>query len=163
MIDMANNRKVLQLSSKHRTKAEKARREYEESLIQSDGTDLDEVTASQFVNTTARKEYDRALKRLREEVGMVGNLNKSDLLNYANSYGRYMDLVKEVRKKDFTYIVQTRGGPKPNPLVKMMDEARRDMAESSMRLGTTLDGQLKAAHAKVSQEEEDLKKVFGDF
>lgn len=119
MIDMANNRKVLQLSSKHRTKAEKARREYEESLIQSDGTDLDEVTASQFVNTTARKEYDRALKRLREEVGMVGNLNKSDLLNYANSYGRYMDLVKEVRKKDFTYIVQTRGGPKPNPLVKM--------------------------------------------
>lgn len=120
MIDMANNRKVLQLSSKHRTKAEKARREYEESLIQSDGTDLDEVTASQFVNTTARKEYDRALKRLREEVGMVGNLNKSDLLNYANSYGRYMDLVKEVRKKDFTYIVQTRGGPKPNPLVKMI-------------------------------------------
>ena len=132
-------------------------------MIQSDGTDLDEVTASQFVNTTARKEYDRALKRLREEVGMVGNLNKSDLLNYANSYGRYMDLVKEVRKKDFTYIVQTSGGPKPNPWVKMMDEARRYMAESSRRLGMTLDGQLKAAHAKVSQEEEDLKKVFGDF
>lgn len=37
------------------------------------------------------------------------------------------------------------------------------MAESSRRLGMTLDGQLKAAHAKVSQEEEDLKKVFGDF
>ena len=43
MIYMANNRKVLQLSSKHRTKAEKARREYEESLIQSDGADLDDV------------------------------------------------------------------------------------------------------------------------
>ena len=74
-----------------------------------------------------------------------------------------MEQVKEVRKKDITYIVNTRGGPKPNPLVKMMDEARRDMAESSRRLGMTLDGQLKAAHAKVSQEEEDLKKVFGDF
>ena len=94
---------------------------------------------------------------------MVGNLNKSDLLNYANSYGRYMDLVKEVRKKDFEYIIWTRNGPKPNPLVKMMDEARRDMAESSRRLGMTLDGQLKAAHAKATQEEEDLKKVFGDF
>lgn len=45
----------------------------------------------------------------------------------------------------------------------MMDEARRDMAESSRRLGMTLDGQLKAAHAKATQEEEDLKKVFGDF
>lgn len=160
---MANTRKVLQLSAKHRSKSEKARREYEESLIQSDGSDLDDVSASQFVNATARKEYDRALKRLREEVGIVGNLNKSDLLNYANSYGRYMDLVKEVRKKDFTYIVQTRSGPKPNPLVKMMDEARRDMAESSRRLGMTLDGQLKAAQVKVSKEEEELKKVFGEF
>ena len=55
MIDMANNMKVLSLSTKHRTKAEKARREYEESLIQSDGVDLDDVTASQFVNTTARR------------------------------------------------------------------------------------------------------------
>lgn len=160
---MANTRKVLQLSAKHRSKSEKARREYEESLIQSDGSDLDDVSASQFVNAIARKEYDRALKRLREEVGIVGNLNKSDLLNYANSYGRYMDLVKEVRKKDFTYIVQTRSGPKPNPLVKMMDEARRDMAESSRRLGMTLDGQLKAAQVKVSKEEEELKKVFGEF
>lgn len=163
MIDMANNRKVLQLSSKHRTKAEKARREYEESLIQSDGADLDDVTASQFVNATARKEYNRALRRLREEVGIVGNLSKSDLLNYANSYGRYMDLVKEVKKKDFTYIIETRSGPKPNPLVKMMDEARRDMAESSRRLGMTMDGQLKVAHAKATQEEEELRKVFGEF
>lgn len=163
MIYMANNRKVLQISSKHRTRAEKAQREYEESLVQSDGIDLDDVSASQFVNTTARKEYGRVLKRLREEVGMVGNLNKSDLLNYANSYGRYMDLVKEVRKKDFTYIIETRSGPKPNPLIKMMDEARRDMAESSRRLGMTLDGQLKAAHVKASKEEEELKRVFGDF
>lgn len=160
---MANNMKVLSLSTKHRSKAEKARREYEESLIQSDGVDLDDVTPSQFVNTTARREYNRALKRLREEIGIIGNLNKSDLINYANSYGRYMDLVKETKKKGFTYVVETSKGTKPNPLVKMMDEARRDMAESSRRLGMTLDGQLKAAKAKVNKEEEDLKMVFGEF
>lgn len=160
---MANNMKVLSLSTKHRSKAEKARREYEESLIQSDGADLDDVTASQFVNTTARREYNRALKRLREEIGIIGNLNKSDLINYANSYGRYMDLVKETKKKGFTYVVETSKGPKPNPLVKMMDEARRDMAESSRRLGMTLDGQLKAAKTKANKEEDDLKMVFGDF
>ena len=160
---MANNMKVLSLSTKHRSKAERARREYEESLVRSDGADLDEVTASQFVNTTARKEYSRALQRLREEIGMVGNLNKSDLINYANSYGRYMDLVKEIKKKDFTYVVATPKGPKPNPLVKMMDEARRDMAESSRRLGMTLDGQLKAARVKANKEDEDLKRVFGEF
>lgn len=160
---MANNAKVLSISKKHRSKAERTRREYEESLIQSDGADLDAVTASQFVNTTAKKEYARALKRLREEVGIVGNLNRSDLINYANSYGRYMDLVKEVKKKDFKYLIETPKGLAPNPLLKMMDESRRDMAESSRRLGMTLDGQLKAAKAKANKEEDDLKKVFGEF
>ena len=160
---MANNRKVLRLSSKHRTKAERAIREYEESLIQSDGADLDAVTASQFINKTAQKEYNRVLRRLREEAGMIGNLNKSDLLSYANSYGRYMDLVKEVKKKDFTYVIETMTGPRINPLVKMMDEARRDMAESSRRLGMTMDGQLKAAAAKAQSQEEDLCAVFGDI
>ena len=93
-------KKIVELSTKHRSKAETDRREYEQSLITSSGTDLDDVRASQFVNTTAGKEYRRVLKRLREETGVIGNLNKSDLINYANSYGRYMDFVKECRKKD---------------------------------------------------------------
>jgi len=154
-------KKIVELSTKHRSKAENDRREYEQSLITSSGTDLDDVRASQFVNTTAGKEYRRVLKRLREETGVIGNLNKSDLINYANSYGRYMDFVKECRKKDFQYVVETRNGPKPNPIIRMMDEARRDMAESSRRLGMTLDGQLKAAKAKADKEEAEMEAVFG--
>lgn len=154
-------RGVISLQTKHRSRADTQRREYEESLISSSGEDLDDVKTSQFVNTTARKEYDRVLKRLREETGMVGNLNKSDLINYANSYGRYMDLVKECRKRSFTYLIDTDAGPKPNPIIRMMDEARRDMAESSRRLGMTLDGQLKTAKAKADKEEADMEKVFG--
>lgn len=154
-------KKIVELSTKHRSKAETDRREYEQSLLSSSGTDLDDVRASQFVNTTAGKEYRRVLKRLREETGVIGNLNKSDLINYANSYGRYMDFVKECRKKDFQYVVQTRNGPKPNPIIRMMDEARRDMAESSRRLGMTLDGQLKAAKAKADKEEAEMEAVFG--
>ena len=154
-------KKIVELSTKHRSKAETDRREYEQSLLSSSGTDLDDVRASQFVNTTAGKEYRRVLKRLREETGVFGNLNKSDLINYANSYGRYMDFVKECRKKDFQYVVETRNGPKPNPIIRMMDEARRDMAESSRRLGMTLDGQLKAAKAKADKEEAEMEAVFG--
>jgi P27 family predicted phage terminase small subunit len=154
-------KKIVELSTKHRSKAETDRREYEQSLLSSSGTDLDDVRASQFVNTTAGKEYRRVLKRLREETGVIGNLNKSDLINYANSYGRYMDFVKECRKKGFQYVVETRNGPKPNPIIRMMDEARRDMAESSRRLGMTLDGQLKAAKAKADKEEAEMEAVFG--
>ncbi len=157
----ARPKKIVELSTKHRSKAETDRREYEQSLITSSGTDLDDVRASQFVNTTAGKEYRRVLKRLREETGVIGNLNKSDLINYANSYGRYMDLVKECRKKSFTYLIDTENGPKPNPIIRMMDEARRDMAESSRRLGMTLDGQLKTAAAKADRQEAEMEQKFG--
>ena len=154
-------RKIVSMQTGDLRKGVRERREYEESLISSSGEDLDDVKTSQFVNTTARKEYDRVLKRLREETGMVGNLNKSDLINYANSYGRYMDMVKECRKKTFTYLIDTDAGPKPNPIIRMMDEARRDMAESSRRLGMTLDGQLKTAKAKADRQEAEMEQKFG--
>ena len=157
---MARPRKIIDVQTGNINKATRERRRFEESLIRSSGDDLDEVKPSQFVNSTAKKEYFRALKRLREEMGMVGNLNKSDLINYANSYGRYMDLVKECRKKTFEYVIETESGPKPNPIIRMMDEARRDMAESSRRLGMTLDGQLKAAKAKADKEEAEMEAVF---
>jgi len=154
-------RKVVLMQTGHIKKDVRERREYEESLISSSGEDLDCVQASLFVNTAAGKEYKRALKRLREEVGMIGNLSKSDLINYANSYGRYTDLVKECRKKSFRYLIETENGPKPNPIIRMMDEARRDMAESSRRLGMTLDGQLKTAKAKADRQEAEMEQKFG--
>lgn len=152
---------IVSLSKKHASRVEVERREYEEKLIVSSGGDLDDISASTFVNAAARKEYDRALRRLREENGMVGNLNKSDLINYANSYGRYTDFVKLCRKKDFSYLVETDKGPKPNPIIRMMDEARRDMAESSRRLGMTLEGQLKIARAKADRQEAEMEAEFG--
>lgn len=158
---MARPRKIIDVQTGNINKATRERRRFEESLIQSSGNDLDDMKPSQFVNSTAKKEYARALERLREELGMVGNLNKSDLINYANSYGRYMDLVKECRKKTFEYVIETESGPKPNPIIRMMDEARRDMAESSRRLGMTLDGQLKAAKAKADKEEAEMEAAFG--
>lgn len=137
------------------------RRKYEESLIKSDGADLDTVMPSDLVDAVALAEYKRVLRRLREEANLVGNLNRSDLLAYANSYSRYMSCVKACRKRDFKLIIETDNGPKPNPICRMMDEARRDMAESSRRLGMTIEGQLKSAKAKADKEESDMEAKFG--
>lgn len=147
---------------KHRTKNDIERRQYEESLIDSTGEDLDHIDPALLVNDTAREEYQRVLMRLREEFGMVGNLNKSDLLAYANSYARYIDCVHECQKKTFKMVIPTKDGSvKANPLLRLMDEARRDMAESSRRLGMTIDGQLKAAKAKADKQEEEMEQKFG--
>lgn len=155
---------MISLQTGHIKKSDRERREAEEALLRaSDGTDLDSVKASMFVNATARKEYQRALRRLREEGQIIGNLNRADLISYANSFGRYMDLVKMCRAPDFKYTVNTETGLKANPLVRMLDETRRDMAESSRRLGMTLDGQLKTAKAKTDQLEADMRASFGDI
>lgn len=154
-------RNVISISKKHRSHADVERRKYEESLLNSDGLDLENIPATEFVNETARKEYDRILHRLREEVGVVGNLNKSDLLTYANGYGKYMDCVKQYRKKDFQLVIETKSGPKANPVLRMMDEAQRCMGEAARRLGMTVDGQLKTAKAKADKEEAEMEKVFG--
>lgn len=154
-------RNVISISKKHRSHADVERRKYEESLLNSDGLDLENIPATEFVNETARKEYDRILHRLREEVGVVGNLNKSDLLTYANGYGKYMDCVKQYRKRDFHLVIETKSGPKANPVLRMMDEAQRCMGEAARRLGMTVDGQLKTAKAKADKEEAEMEKVFG--
>ena len=158
---MPRQRKILQLQTGDLRKSVRERREYEESLIKSDGMDLDDVPATEFINETARKEYDRVLRRLREEVGIIGNLNKSDLLTYANGYGKYMDCVRQYRKKDFQLVIETNSGPKANPVLRMMDEAQRCMGEAARRLGMTVDGQLKTAKAKADKEEAEMEKVFG--
>lgn len=152
---------MINIQTKHRSRADIERREYEESLLNSDGLDLENIPATEFVNETARKEYDRILHRLREEVGVVGNLNKSDLLTYANGYGKYMDCVKQYRKRDFQLVIETKSGPKANPVLRMMDEAQRCMGEAARRLGMTVDGQLKTAKAKADKEEAEMEKVFG--
>lgn len=158
---MPRQRKILQLQTGDLRKSVRERREYEESLIKSDGMDLDDVPTTEFINETARKEYDRVLRRLREEVGIIGNLNKSDLLTYANGYGKYMDCVRQYRKKDFQLVIETNSGPKANPVLRMMDEAQRCMGEAARRLGMTVDGQLKTAKAKADKEEAEMEKVFG--
>lgn len=153
-----SERRIVNINGgKHRTKADLARRQYEESLLNKDGEDLDNVKTSQFVSAAAKKEYDRALKRLRESGAPVCNLNLSDLIAYSNSWAIYEDLAKQCRKKTFEYVIDGR----PNPLIRMMNEARRDMAESSRRLGMTTEGQLKTAKAKADKQEAVLQQKFG--
>lgn len=160
---MGDIRSMLNMNGKHRSRADIDRRLYEESLIQSDGNDLDNVKEEDFINEDAQAEYWRALNRLREEGGIIGNLNKSDLLAYSNCFGKYTACVTLMRADDFEYVVQTKTGPRENPIIKTMEEARRGMGESARRLGMTIDGQLKSARVKADQAEEELRRDFGDI
>lgn len=158
---MPRGRKVISMQTGNINKAVRERRKYEESLIRNSGDDLDNIPAALFINQTAKKEYARALRALREKNGIVGDLNRSDLLSYANSYARYISCVKEMKKKDFEMIILTPSGPKANPICGLMDRARRDMGESARRLGMTLDGMLKAASVKADMQEAEMEQRFG--
>lgn len=73
-----SERRIVNINGgKHRTKADLARRQYEESLLNKDSEDLDSVKASQFVSAAAKKEYDRALKTYRNRHRPVVRLHLS--------------------------------------------------------------------------------------
>lgn len=158
---MARQRKVISLQTGNINKAVRERRLYEESLIKSSSDELDSVPASLFISTAAKNEYFRVLKELRKNINIISNLNRSDLISYANSYARYIACVKEMKKKDFQMVIRTSSGPRANPVCDMMDKARRDMAESSRRLGMTFDGMLKAAAVNAEKQESAIEERFG--
>ena len=142
---MANTFKTVSAMSGHISRAAKERRAYEETLITGSSEDLDSLEPGFFVNRTARAEYLRTLKRLREAGAIISNLSRSDLIAYANSYGRYMDLIRLMKKPDYTHTIETDSGPKANPLARMLNETRREMAASSGHLGMTAQAMRKQA------------------
>ena len=158
---MSRSRKIISMQTGNINRSVRERRLYEESLVQDSGDDLDNIPAALFINSTAKKEYFRVLRVMREKGGIVGDLNRADLLSYSNSYAQYVSCVKQIRKKDFEMVIATSSGPKANPVCSLMDRARREMGESARRLGMTIDGMLKAASVKADMQEAELEQRFG--
>ena len=133
---MSNIRKLTRsLDTSHLTAAEKARRLRAESYISRDITDLCDVTADMFVNQCAKKEYRRMLRALQQADIPVNNLNRADLLVYANSYAMYVDLIELSKSAELTITVGKT--EKPNPVFRMMGDAARAMQSAAMHLGVT--------------------------
>lgn len=159
---MARPRKIISLQTGNIKKDVRAQREYEESLIKTEGDELDKVSPSVFIDSTAKKEYERIRKNL-QSIDMIGNLDRNSMIVYANAYSMYVQASKEVRKKNFTPTVITSSGEKPNPIYAILKQAKKDMETSGNALGMSASSRLKIAAEKAKGQEENLVRIFGDI
>ena len=159
---MGRPRKVISVQTGNINKATRAKREYEESLIKTDGDELEKVPPSVFLDSTAKKEYARIYKNL-QSIEIIGNLDRDNMIVYANAYSMYMRAVKEIKKKDFQPVVETNSGKKPNPMYSILEQAKKAMDTSGNALGMSASSRLKIASEKVKGQEESLMQMFGDI
>ena len=159
---MARPRKIVSMQTGNIKKDVRAQREYEESLIKTDGDELDKVPSSVFLDSTAKKEYERIRKNL-QSIDIIGNLDRNSMIVYANAYAMYLKTSKEIKKKDFKPVVTTSSGEKPNPIYAILEQAKKDMETSGNALGMSASSRLKIAAEKAKGQEENLMRMFGDI
>ncbi len=159
---MARPRKIVSMQTGNIKKDVRAQKEYEESLIKTDGDELDKVPPSVFLDSTAKKEYERIKKNL-QSIDIIGNLDRNSMIVYANAYAMYLKTSKEIKKKDFKPVVTTNSGEKPNPLYAILEQAKKDMDSAGSALGMSASSRLKIAAEKAKGQENTLAQMFGDI
>lgn len=158
---MARQRKVVSMQTAHLTKAEKQRKQQEESEIVTGNGDL-EKPPTWLINADAKKEWKRITAELKE-IEAVGNLDYANLAGYCNAYANYIEVTKQLKKEPYCIERETRTGTivVKNPLIDIQTNYAAEMRRFAGLCGMTIDSRLKAAVKKVDKKEEKLESKFG--
>lgn len=160
---MARARKVVEMTTKHLSRAEREKRKYAEKQISADKSDIMKVPNKELRDAVAKKEYKRVLPELLK-TDVIGNLDRAQMIAYANAYSRYIEATEKLKDPNEHLVVeQGNGGTKPNPLIVISENAYKEMKAAGECLGMTVNARLSAANLKVKKEEEGLLEAFGDI
>lgn len=154
-------RKPIKEETKHRSRAEIAQREYEERLVTTTKSDLDNVPVNMLRDTAARDEYDRLLPLL-TGIDIIGDLDRNNLVVYCNAWSEYQELLNDL-KTEAHFLVNKNEQEYENPKLKASREAYKQMATAGEKLGMSISSRLNAATLKAKKEEDQLREDFGDI
>lgn len=117
-----------------------------------------------LIDDVAKKEWRRLVKEL-EGIDLIGNLDRNNLCGYCNAFASYVKATKEMEGQDFCIERKTKEGITviKNPLISTQKLYAEEMRKFASLCGLTVDARLKAAAAKTSKKEEDLRSRFGDI
>ncbi|MBQ0079682.1 MAG: phage terminase small subunit P27 family [Eubacterium sp.] len=158
---MARPRKVISLQTGNLKTSTQDQRAYEESLVKTGSSELEFIKVRHLLNDkVACDAYKRVLANL-QSIDIIGNLDRDNIIAYCNAYSLYVKANKEMAKSDFKMTIITSLGEKPNPVIKIANDAYTEMAKAGEKLGMSVSSRLKAAAAKAKSQEDDLQKMFG--
>ena len=154
---MPRSRKVVSLQTRHNTKAETEARRREETMVALPSDQL--VSPPSYLKgKEARREWRRVVPLL-EQIGVFGNLDKSNLAAYCYNYGEWVELVKAASKINLLENPELAGvKAKIEKQIKIHEDQFRKFGSAC---GMDPSGRLKAAAKQTQTEQETIEARFG--
>jgi len=156
---MPRSRKVVSLQTRHNTKAETEARRREETMVALPSDQL--VSPPSYLKgKEARREWRRVVPLL-EQIGVFGNLDKSNLAAYCYNYGEWVELIRKRSVLSSTSI----GDPEDLKILQAIDKQIKVHEDQFRRFGSACgmdpSGRLKAAAKQTQTEQETIEARFG--
>lgn len=160
---MGRARKPVDMQSKHLTNAEKEDKNQQEELLIL-GREQLENPPSWLSDEIAIEEFKRVVEEL-NSVDIVGNLDLSNIGGYCNAFSTYVCAVDKLKNKELLIKQVSKSGIKlvGNPYLTIRDNAASEMRKFGALCGINVDGRLKLATIKTTQNDEDITDEFGDI
>ncbi len=156
---MPRSRKVVSLQTRHNTKAETEARRREETMVALPSDQL--VSPPSYLKgKEARREWRRVVPLL-EQIGVFGNLDKSNLAAYCYNYGEWVELIRKRSALSSASI----GDPEDLKILQAIDKQIKVHEDQFRRFGSACgmdpSGRLKAAAKQTQTEQETIEARFG--
>ena len=158
---MPRSRKVVSLQTRHNTKAETEARRREETMVALPSDQL--VSPPSYLKgKEARREWRRVVPLL-EQIGVFGNLDKSNLAAYCYNYGEWVELIRKRSALSATSI----GDPEDLKILQAIDKQIKVHEDQFRRFGSACgmdpSGRLKSSAKQTQTEQETIEARFGSI
>lgn len=162
---MARPRKPLAEQNGNLTVQIQQQKEFEESLISVGNSELIRPP-NWLIDKIAVNEFKRITKLLKD-IGVIGNLDLSNICGYCNAYSMYRKATKElandISKNGSMKVIGGNGQEVENPLISIQRKYAQEMRDFEKLCGLTVDSRLKFASSKAKEIDDDIEDKFGDI
>lgn len=160
---MGRNLKPLAMQTGNLTVEQQEKKKEAEKLVT---TSKEFLSSNKYpkslTDSLAKKEY-RRVKRLLQEIDLIGDLDVNNLVGYCNAFSGYHATTMLLKEEEYSLVKDTKYGPVKyiNPLVLVQKNYAEEMRKFAALCGMTVDSRLKAATTKVDQEDREINGRFG--
>lgn len=137
---MSNPRKIVDMSTRKISRAEKISRKRQEEELKIDREEL-EAGAPSWLDEIAAEEFARVVREA-GKVPLLDNLDKSVLAVYAANYSQFVKATIELQTNGYV-ITNDRGTEIQSPNVAIADKAATKILQCSSKLGLAVTDRLK--------------------
>jgi P27 family predicted phage terminase small subunit len=159
---VSKSRKPLELQTGNLTVLQKEKKRLEEEYVRTGKNQLNSPPRW-LIDEIAIKEFKRLVKELRN-IEIIGNLDLNNLGAYCNAFSMYIKATEAMNKMPLLIKKTMPNGSSnivENPAIKIQKKYAEEMRRFAALCGMTIDSRLKAASAKVNEQQDQILAEFG--